>query len=268
MPAHAAHFARTTRAEWLPGSFTDFQARFQADTFERWLRDQFARNTPADELARTLITANVRLGQRGRVSTEPDDAVANRIGGFYQANEGKPETIASALSRTLLGVKIECAQCHDHPFAPYSRDQFWRFAAFFGEFTPLPPTSPSFVGPLPPQSELNQLAIPNTTETATAAFFDGTAPSWSADRTPRAELAAWMTGPANPYFARNAANRLWAHFFGLGLIDPVDEPGPENPASHPDLLRDLAAAYAECGYDRPTRARRACGSTPGCPSAG
>ncbi len=258
MPAHAAHFARTTRAEWLPGSFNGFDGR-QANVFQTWLQDQFARNTPADELARTLITANVRLGQRGRVATE-SDAETDQIANFYQANEGKPETIASALSRTLMGVTIECAQCHDHPFAPYSRDQFWRFAAFFGEFTPLPPTSPSFVGPLPPQSELNQLAIPNTTETATAAFFDGTAPSWSVDRTPRAELAAWVTGPANPYFARNAANRLWAHFFGLGLIDPVDEPGPENPASHPELLRGLAAAYAECGYDTRVMVRGIVGS--------
>ena len=252
-PAHAAHFAARTRVDWLPGSLTDFQTMFQGQEFERWLRTQYARNTPADELARKLLTSPVAIGQRGKAQNFSDDSPAGvetrRVSSYYQANDGKPETIASAVSRTLLGVKVECAQCHDHPFAPYTRDQFWQFAAFFGEFTPLPPTSPSFVGPLPPQSEFNQIPIPQTTKTVTAAFFDGSAPGWTVAKSPRAELAAWMTDRKNPYFARNAANRLWAHFFGLGLIDPVDEPGPENPPSHPDLLDGLAAAYADCGFD-------------------
>ena len=252
MPAHAGHFANQTRVDWLPGTLTDFRTMFQGNQFETWLRTQYARNTPADEVARKLVTAAVAVGQRGRTPANyegPDADEKLSVAAYYQANDGKPETIASTVSRTFLGVKVECAQCHDHPFAPYTRDQFWQFAAFFGEFTPLSPTSPSFVGPLPPQADFNQISIPNTVKSVTAAFFDGTAPTWTLAKTPRDELAAWMTDRKNPYFARNAANRLWAQFFGLGLIDPVDEPGPENPPSHPELLDGLAAAYADCGFD-------------------
>ena len=87
-----------------------------------------------------------------------------------------------------------------------------------------------------------EITIPNTDKTVVAKFFDGTDPQWSADRTPRQELAAWLTSPENPYFARNLVNRTWAHFFGVGITDPIDEPGENNPPSHPQLLDDLGRA--------------------------
>jgi hypothetical protein len=253
-PSYAAHFAAGTRADWLPQTLTDFRAVFQGNQFEEWLRRQYAADAPLDQVARKLLTATVAVGQRGRVAFDRPQPGTNRdefeIANFYQANDAKPENLAAAVSRVFLGVKLECAQCHDHPFAPYSRDQFWQFAAFFGEFTPLPPVSPSFVGPLPPQYEFNRLTVPNTTKTVTAVFFDGTTPDWSPDRTPRRELAEWLTSADNPYFARNLANRTWAHFFGLGIIEPVDEPGTENPPSHPELLNDLTAGLAEAKFDQ------------------
>ena len=205
-------------------------------------------------MARKVLTASVAVGQRGRVAfARPQDGNSDElaIANFYQANDVKPEELAATVSRVFLGVKLECAQCHDHPFAPYTKDQFWQFAAFFGEFTPLPPVSPSFVGPLPPQYESNRLTIPNTTKTVTALYFDGNVPDWSSDRTPRRELAGWLTAAENPYFARNLANRTWAHFFGIGIVEPVDEPGAENPPSHPELLDELTAG-ADRGEVRPT----------------
>jgi len=264
MPAHAGHFAAQTRVEWLPGTLTDQRTMYLGREFERWLRTEYARNTPADAVARKLLTASVAIGQRGRAQNYDDDTGRDgerfRLSAFYQSNDGAPETIASTVSRAFLGVKVECAQCHDHPFAAYRREQFWQFAAFFGEFTPLSPTSPSFVGPLLPQSDFNQIGIPNTTKSVTAAFFDGTAPAWTATKSPREELAAWMTARDNPYFGRNAANRLWAQFFGVGLIDPIDEPGPDNPPSHPELLDALATAYADCGFDTRVMVRGLAGS--------
>jgi hypothetical protein len=248
-PAHAAHFAAVTRADWLPNTLTDFQQQFFGMQFERWLQGQFRENVPLDKLARDLITAKVNLG-RGRLRfAVRDENFGDGLNGFYAANDGKPENVAAAVSRVFLGVKLECAQCHDHPFAPYTRDQFWEFAAFFGEFTPLPPVGPNFVGPVLPQSQLNQIGIPNTEKTVVARYLNGDSPDWSADRTPRQELAQWLTARGNPYFARNAVNRVWAHLFGIGLIDPVDEPGDENPPSHPELLDDLAAGFAAGGYD-------------------
>lgn len=252
-PSFAAHFAATARADWLPQTLADFRTQFQGNQFEDWLRRQYAANAPLDEVARKVLTASVAVGQRGRVAfNRPQDGDSDElaIANFYQANDAKPEELAATVSRVFLGVKLECAQCHDHPFAPYTRDQFWQFAAFFGEFTPLPPVSPSFVGPLPPQYESNRLTIPNTTKTVTALYFDGNVPDWSSDRTPRRELAGWLTAAQNPYFARNLANRTWAHFFGLGIVEPVDEPGAENPPSHPELLDELAAALTEAKFDQ------------------
>jgi hypothetical protein len=252
-PSYASHFAAAARADWLPQTLSDFRTQFQGNQFEDWLRRQYAANTPLDKLTRKLLAAPVAVGQRGRVAFDrptDDNRDELAIANFYQANDVKPEELAATVSRVFLGVKLECAQCHDHPFAPYTREQFWQFAAFFGEFTPLPPVSPSFVGPLEPQYEFNRLTIPNTTKTITALFFDGTSPDWSPDRTPRQELAGWLTSAENPYFARNLANRTWAHFFGIGIVDPVDEPGDENPPSHPDLLDDLAAGLAEAGFDQ------------------
>lgn len=252
-PSFAHHFAAAARADWLPQSLTDFRTQFQGNQFEDWLRRQYAANTALDELARKVLTASVAVGQRGRVAFDrPQDGNRDEldIANFYQANDVKPENLAATVSRVFLGVKLECAQCHDHPFAPYTKDQFWQFAAFFGEFTPLPPVSPSFVGPLRPQYEFNRLTIPNTTKTVTAVYFNGDTPDWAADRTPRRELADWLTAATNPYFARNLANRTWAHLFGIGIVEPVDEPGAENPPSHPGLLDELAAGLAEAKFDQ------------------
>jgi len=253
-PSHATHFAGVARSRWLPETLTDQQTIFLGQQFEDWLRKQYGRNARMDEIVRTVLTTEVFVGQRGqfqvRQPNRPYNADQVAIQSFYQAAQGKPENLGGTVTRAFLGVKLECAQCHDHPFAPYTRDQFWQFAAFFGEFTPLPPSRPSFVGPTRPQADKNTLTIPDTERQVTARFMDGTAPKWTDAKTPREELAEWVTAPTNPYFARNLANRLWAQLFGVGIMDPVDEPGENNPPSHPELLDALARRYAECGFDQ------------------
>lgn len=249
-PAHAVHSAAVTRGDWFNVGMDDFR-RFDAiNRMQDWLRREYAANTPQDELVRKLLTAKVAVGQRGRAFDRSDDDETPFLAAYYQANDAKPETIAATVSRTFLGIKLECAQCHDHPFAPYTRDQFWQFAAFFGEFSALSPTSPSFVGPLFPQSDVNQIDIPNTPRTVTAQFLDGTEPEWTRDATPRQELADWLLTPRNAYFARNMANRLWAQLIGLGIINPIDEPGADNLPSHPELLDLLARGFIQLGFDR------------------
>jgi len=250
-PGFSMHFASLTRTDWLPQSLTNPQFVFTGNQFEDWLKRKYAANVPLDKIARELLTAKVQVGQRGQVAFDQNanpDTLA--LAAFYQANEVKPEQIGSTASRIFLGVKLECAQCHDHPFATYTREQFWQFAAFFGEFTPLPPTSPSFVGPLLPNHDTNRLTIPNTTRTITARFFSGEVPNWSPDRTPRQELAVWLTSDENPYFAKNLVNRLWAQLLGIGITDPVDEPGEQNPPSHPALLQELADGLVASGFDQ------------------
>jgi hypothetical protein len=253
MPAHATYFAAVARNQWLPQTANNFQLTQFGIQFEQWLRRQYAENVPADRTVQRLLTTKVQVNNQNQGfrfaqgdATDPDSLL---IAGFYSANEGRPENVGAAVSRLFLGMKLECAQCHDHPFAPYTKEQFWQFAAFFAELNPLTGPRPNFVGPIRPQSDRNTIGIPATDRKVTATFFDGTEPLWSPEKTPREELAAWLTSPQNPYFAPNMANRMWAHFFGFGIVDPVDEPGENNPASHPDLLKDLGDAFAEGGFD-------------------
>jgi hypothetical protein len=254
-PSFNSHMASAFRAAWLPESLTNFETIYLGQQYEDWLRRQIAKNASLDEIVKATLTTPVFLGQRGIIAQRPNgaiqqyDADQQALQSFYQALQIKPENLGSSVTRAFLGIKLECAQCHDHPFAPYSREQFWQFAAFFGEFTPLPPTGPNFVGPQEPQSDKNVLTIPISGKGVSAHFLDGTAPEWSVKRTPREELANWLIAKDNPFFARNMANRLWAHLFGLGLIDPLDEPGEKNPPSHPELLDGLAKLLVEANYD-------------------
>src|SRR5262249_35224999 len=136
----------------------------------------------------------------------------------------------------------ECAQCHNHPFATYTREQFWEQAAFFADVQPT-------IANLPNSELKRQIRIPDTPKTVKAKFFNGNEPAWREDESPRQTFVNWLTAPENPYFARNAANRLWAHFFGLGFTDPIDEPSDSNQPFIPELLNDLAKAYADAKFD-------------------
>lgn len=252
-PAHANHFAAVTRQQWLPQTANNVQLAQFGVMFEQWLRTQYRDNVPADRTVRRVLELPIAVNNQNPmfrfVQPAPNDPEGFNVSAFYSANEGRPENLGSAASRLFLGVKLECAQCHDHPFAPYTREQFWQFAAFFAELNPLSGPRPNFVGPVKPQSDRNTIGILGTEKRVTATFFDGTEPNWSNDRTPRQELANWLLGASNPFFAKNAANRMWAHFFGIGILDPIDEPGENNPESHPELLADLGRAFARSGFD-------------------
>jgi hypothetical protein len=253
MPGYAGYMASVTRAAWLPQTLTNVQFANAGFQFENWLRMRFRDNTPADEMVRRLITVQFQVNAQNPqfrfVQANGNDPDAQTLVGFYQANEAKPENLGAAVSRLFLGVKLECAQCHDHPFNAYTKEQFWEFAAFFAEMNPLPVNRPGFVGPVQPQADKNRLTIPNTDKTVVARFFDGSDPEWSTERGPRQELATWLTSPTNEFFAQNMANRMWAHFLGYGILDPLDEPGVNNKPTHPELLKELGQAFAAAKFD-------------------
>ena len=258
MPSHAGYFASVTRAAWLPQTLTNFQFIGSGIQLENWLRNKFQDNMPADEVVRKILTVplTIQANQQMRFAQpRSNDPEGFMLAGFYQANDSRAENVGAAVSRLFLGVKLECAQCHDHPFARYTRDQFWEFAAFFADLNPLPGERPSFIGPKEPQSNINRLTIPKTERVVVARYFDGTEPSWNEEFTPRQELARWLTSPENDFFAKNLANRMWAHFFGFGIQDPLDEPGDNNPPSHPELLELLGKAFAAAKFDNRTLIR-------------
>src|SRR5262249_43756665 len=175
---------------------------------------------------------------------------------FFAANENKPENLAGSTARMFLGVKIECAQCHKHPFASWTRQQFWEFAAFWtnlpnGAAQPVEVDedgNPRPIKQLPPSTE-PQIQIPKTDQIVKAKYLDGRSPQWKQGMDARKVLADWIVSPENPYFARVAVNQVWYYFFGAGLVDPIDDFGKHNPASHPDLLDELADQFAKNGYD-------------------
>ena len=103
---------------------------------------------------------------------------------------------------------------------------------------------------VPSQPIVRTITIPGTAKVVEARFPDGKSPVWKDNVESRHALAEWLTSPSNPYFARTATNRLWAHFFGAGIIDPVDdEPTDDNPASHPELLTELTAQFVANKHD-------------------
>jgi hypothetical protein len=244
-----------TRNAWLPQTATNVQFAQFGVQVENWLRTQYEKNTPADAVVKRLLTAKLRTqninnpNQIRFVQGDPSDPDSFALAAFYSANEGKPENTGASVSRLFLGVKLECAQCHDHPFAPYSKEQFWEFAAFFAELNPLAGNRPSLVGPKQPQSDINRLTIPGGDTVAIARYFDGRDVNWTDERSPRQELADWLVSPQNTYFSRNLANRMWSHFFGLGILDPVDEPGENNQPTLPALFDELGKEFAAGKFD-------------------
>ena len=238
-PTYIVHYTNLWRAAMLPEADADQQIRFFLPGFEAWLRSRLAENRNFAEIAREVLTLPVDAQDvQGVNQPETPTPVA-----FYRAKEGKPENIAAATSRIFLGVRIECAQCHDHPFDDWKQDEFWGYAAFFAEVQP--PMADGTA--LPPNNR--SLMVPGTDQVVLARFLGGEEPELSRTSSPRDVLADWFVSKENPFFSRAAVNRIWAHHFGVGLVDPLDDFSTLNPPSHPELLDVLAGAFVENGYD-------------------
>ncbi len=246
-PGYITHFSNIWRDLLLPEANADFQQRFLSANIERWLRKEFANNVPYNEMVRELITLPLKADPQQffyNVRGESDPTPM----AFYQSKEGKPENLAATTARLFLGVRLECAQCHNHPFGRWTREQFWGQAAFFGGIRAQ--GNNGIYSPLSEMTDRRELGIPGTERVAQARFLDGKEPRWSYKVSARKTLAEWMTARDNPFFARAAVNRLWAHFFGVGIVEPVDDLSDENKPSHPELLDELARQFAAHGFDQ------------------
>jgi hypothetical protein len=234
--AFIAHFANVWRAELMVPT-TNPQALILQPSLEAWLRKQLRANAGYDQLVRDLLTTPM-AGNQGLNVAGGESPMA-----FYQANELKPENLAGSTARLFLGVKLECAQCHDHPFAKWRRSQFWEYAAFF---TDLPVVGQ--VRQPPARTPRGEIKIMGTDKVAKARFLDGAEPAWK-DGGTRPTLVEWMTAADNPYFARAAVNRLWSHFFGVSLVDPSEGSEDDNAPNYPELLDELARQFVAHQYD-------------------
>jgi hypothetical protein len=211
----------------------------QVSDLEAWLGQRLRANVGYDRLVRELLTPSDRSQNFGR---DMGSTTA-----FYQANEFKPENLAGSTARLFLGVKLECAQCHKHPFDHWTRTQFWEFAGFFTDV--VPPGQPNQADqPGRTRGEI-KIPVPGQDRVVRAHFLDGTEPMWPEGTATRPTLAVWMTAADNPYFARAVVNRLWTYFFGVGLADPADGTDATPPAAHKELLDELARQLVSHDYD-------------------
>jgi hypothetical protein len=233
----------------------------QVDRFSPWLAGEFNRNRRWDSLAAEL------LGATGEVKDRPETTF---VMAHAQNFQPMPDLLAAGAGRAFLGVQLQCAECHDHPFAPWKQGDFWGVAAFFGKLRNTGVKGPPYTlteepdpKPLAPKQggverpsirPGGAIVIPATGGNKGAGgvmppkllggeplTFDDAAPF-------RPRFVAWATAKENPYFARAFANRVWAQLFGRGLVHPVDNLHDDNPASHPTVLDGLAAEFAAGGF--------------------
>jgi hypothetical protein len=203
-----------------------------AYTFYRWIRESLTENMPYDRFVREIIGASGSSAQNGPVN-------------LYRALS-KPEDAASSISQVFLGVRLECAQCHHHPFEKWTQDDYFGMVGFFSQMKTKPDGPQSVVLTASGPGEVKH---PRTGKTVPAHPLGGDPVAFASEGDRRQLLAGWMASPSNTFVPRMLVNRLWAHFLGRGLVDPVDDFRDSNPPSNPELLDALAKDFVAGGYD-------------------
>lgn len=240
---HATHLAAVWRAVLLPEG-VDLNLYGGTNKFDAWLADRFGQNLPYDEIVRQLLLAEGRVSESGPIL-------------FYASLKLNPEELAAKTSRVFLGTRMECAQCHDHPFDDrIAQTDFWGFAAHFAQIS-RPQGKMEMTSPVlrVHDNHHGEVMLPDT-ETVIAPHLPGKETTASTEKTSegtdlsrRRQLVDWLTNQNNDLFARAAVNRVWQQLFGRGLVDPVDDMRPDNPAVCPEVLDLLTRDFAASGFD-------------------
>lgn len=195
-----------------------------AEAFHRWVRQKIARNTPLDEMARQLVMAQGDSFEAGEAN-------------FHRVAQN-PVKQAEYFSGVFLGVRLQCANCHNHPLDSWTQDDFHGLAAIFAGLS-----REQVVKPQGPATIIH----PRTGRPATQRLPGQRYLQESEE--PRKALGDWLTAENNPFFARTAVNRIWRDLMGRGLVEPIDDHRATNPATHPELLSSLAQDFVEHGFD-------------------
>ncbi|MFO0798785.1 MAG: DUF1553 domain-containing protein [Gemmataceae bacterium] len=206
-----------------------------AVAFHHWLRDGIARNRPYDEFARGIVAA----------AGEWQDAPA--INWLWQNRDDQLHQVTADVAQVFLGVRLQCAKCHHHPYERWGQADYYGLAGFFTRLGRKnfgqPP--PYYASATPTTGERNPL----TGKTPEPKYLDGPEAKFSPDEDPRHALVDWMAKADNPFFARTFVNRMWGHFLGRGLHHEVDDLRETNPPSNPDLLDRLAKEFVDHKFD-------------------
>ena len=209
-----------------------------------WIKDRIANNVPMDQIVRDLLTA------KGGTFVSPAT-------NYYQIERDNLK-ITENVAQVFMGMRIQCAQCHDHPFDQWTQDDYYSFASFFSQIGRKRAADPrESVIYNRNNGEINH---PVHKKPMPPKFLGGETPEIKKGTDRREVLADWLASPENPFFARNLANIVWSHFFGQGIIEPVDDVRISNPPSNPELLDQLASRFTEYQYDFRKLVRDVCTS--------
>ncbi len=212
--------------------------------FHEWIRQSLQSNRPYDEFVRDILTAT------GTIRDNPPVAWYRNVGGEKERMQD--------MGQVFLGVRLQCAQCHHHPYEKWSQDDYYGLAAFFTtlENKQARPGEGAFVH----RSKVALSKNPSNEQDLGPALPGRGSLELSPGDDPRQLLADWVVDPENPYFARMIANRYWKHFFGRGLVDPEDDMRTTNPPTHPALLAALEEHVIKSKFDLKALIRLICNS--------
>ncbi|GDY20388.1 surface protein [Verrucomicrobiota bacterium] len=209
-----------------------------------WLEDQFAQNVPIDRLVQDLLTAT-------------GGTFANPAANFYKV-ETDMLKMTENVAQVFMGMRIQCAQCHNHPFDRWTMNDYYSFAAFFAQ-----------IGRKTGEDQRETVVFnrasggvshPVGNRDMPPKYLGGAKPSLESGMDRRESLAKWLASPENPFFARNLANIVWAHFFGMGIVDEVDDVRISNPPSNPELIEELGRRFTDSKYNFKKLVRDICTS--------
>jgi hypothetical protein len=211
--------------------------------YYNWLQDKIARNVPTNEWVQELLGAN-----GGTFKNPPTN--------YYQ-NETDILKVSENVAQVFMGMRIQCSQCHNHPFDRWTMDDYYGFEAFFCQIGRKGADDPREVVVF--NSGGGEVTHPIGGRVMKPKFLGGATPD-VAGKDRRVVLAQWLASPENPYFATNLANMVWGQFFGIGIIDPVDDVRISNPASNPELLAEIGKRFTSYNYDFKKLVRDICTS--------
>ncbi|WP_411827223.1 PSD1 and planctomycete cytochrome C domain-containing protein [Luteolibacter sp. AS25] len=211
--------------------------------YYEWLRERIDSNMPFNELVVELLSAK-------------GGTFENPATNFYQL-ENDTLKLTENVAQVFMGTRIQCAQCHNHPFDRWTMDDYYQFSAFFAQVKRKRAEDPRERVIFDNNGEMKH---PVTKKDMIPKFLGGEIPEIQKDQTRRESVAKWLASPENPWFAKNVVNIIWDQYMGVGIVDPVDDVRVSNPPSNPELLEALAGKFVEYDYDFQAIIRDICNS--------
>jgi hypothetical protein len=248
-PEYATFFA-TKWADILRNK-RENNPQFQNGTyrFHDWIQRSLAANVPYDQFARAILAA----------TGSPE--LAPQVNWYRRLKTS--DAFVDDTAQVFLGMRLQCAKCHHHPFEKWSQDDYYGFAAFFARVGRKPALAGQRAGRMDESifnSRSGEVRHPKSGKKMEPKGLGDAVVNVSLSEDPRQKLVDWMADAKNPYFARAVVNRYWAHFLGRGLCEPMDDLRVTNPPSNPELLDGLAEDFIKSGYDLKHLIRAICGS--------